>query len=216
MFKLYSTRGSGNCFKPFLTLNQLGIDFEVVEVDVLKGETRSPAYLSLNPAGNVPYLMTQEGVGVGESNAMLWLIADGSSLMPQTPLERAQSLQWMFFEQSKLEPFISPARFLGYIVPERGIGREAEIAAWRQRAAAGLATLDAHLSSRAFMLGERYGITDIALFGYVHVSHEAGIDMAQFPAVTAWISRVEATPGFVPLSALCARAVLFETAQAGR
>jgi glutathione S-transferase len=214
MYTLYSTRGSGNCFKPFLTINQLEIDFEVVEVDVLKGETRSPAFMSLNPAGSVPYLVTAEGAGVGESNAMLWLIADGSHLMPATPLERAQSLQWMFFEQSKLEPFISPARFLGHIVPERGIGREADIAAWRQRAAAGLATLDAHLSHRAFMLGDRYGITDIALFGYVHVSNEAGIDMAQFPAVTAWMKRVEETPGFVPLSALCATAIPFDAAGA--
>lgn len=216
MYTLYATPGSGNCFKPFLALSQLGIDFKVVSVDVLKGQTRSPEFLALNQAGSVPYLVTGDGDGVGESNAMLWLIADKSHLMPHTPLERARSLQWMFFEQSKLEPFISPARFLGHIVPERGVGREAEIEVWRQRAAAGLATLDAHLKDRAFMLGDRYGITDIAIFGYGHVSHEAGIDMAQFPSVTAWMKRVEETEGFVSLSGLCAQASAFGASGAGR
>ncbi|WP_137132937.1 glutathione S-transferase family protein [Rhizobium sp. FY34] len=209
MYKLYVTRGSGNCFKPFLTLSQLEIPFQVVEVNVLEGETRSPEFLSLNSAGSVPYLVTGEGQGVGESNAMLWLIADGTDLMPRSPLERAQSLQWMFFEQSKLEPMISPARFLGHIVPERGVGREAEIASWRQRAATGLATLDAHLADRHFMLGDHYGITDIAVFGYVHVSDEASIDMDRFPAVKAWMARVESTPGFKPLSTLCDGAIAF-------
>jgi glutathione S-transferase len=206
MYRLYATKGSGNCFKPFVTMCQLGIGFDVLDVDVLRGETRSEAFRAINPAGAVPYLVTETGVGVGESNAMLWLLADGSGLMPQTALLRAQSLQWMFFEQSRLEPFISPARFLGRIAPHLGVGREADIVAWRDKASAGLAVLDAHLSNRDFMLGDRYGITDIALFGYVHVSDEAGIDMHLFPNVVAWIERVRQTPGFVPLSALCERA----------
>ena len=213
MYSLYATKGSGNCFKPFAIMCQLGIDFDVLEVDVLRGETRSEAFRAVNPAGAVPYLVTQAGVGVGESNAMLWLLADGSALMPQTPLLRAQSLQWMFFEQSKLEPFISPARFLGHIAPHLGIGREAEIAAWRDKANAGLAVLDAHLRHHDFMLGDRYGITDIALFGYVHVSDEAGIDMNLFPGVEAWIERVRQTPGFVPLSQLCGKARPFLPAE---
>lgn len=210
MYTLYATRGSGNCVKPFLTMKQLGIPFATVEVDVLAGQTRSAQYLALNPSGTVPYLVTPDGVGVGESNAMLWLLADGSPLMPATALERAQSLQWMFFEQSRLEPAISPARFLGFIVPERGVGREAEIAAWREKARAGLTILDAHLARNDFMVGGRYGITDIAVFGYVHLADEAGIDMkAEFPHVVRWVARVQATPGFAPLSQLCADATAF-------
>ncbi|MBP2547321.1 glutathione S-transferase [Neorhizobium galegae] len=206
MYTLYATKGSGNCMKPFLIMCQLGIDFDVLEVDVLRGETRGDAFLGVNPAGAVPYLMTQDGVGVGESNAMLWLLADGSHLVPETALLRAKSLQWMFFEQSKLEPFISPARFLGHIAPHLGVGREAEISAWRDKAKAGLAVLDAHLRQHDFLVGDRYGITDVALFGYVHVADEAGIDMRIFPSVQAWIDRVSQTPGFVPLAKLCARA----------
>ncbi|SIP90935.1 glutathione S-transferase [Rhizobium sp. RU35A] len=214
MYVLYATRGSGNCFKPFLTLCQLSISFSVLEVDVLKGETRGDAFRRINPAGAVPYLMTTQGVGLGESNAMLWLIADGSSLMPQTALERARSLQWMFFEQSKLEPHISPARFLGHIAPHLGKGREADIAAWREKARAGLATLDAHLAGNAFMLGDRYGITDIALYGYVHVGDEAGIAMQDFPSVCSWMERVREQPGYVPLSELCSTAKPFAAGHA--
>ncbi len=209
MYTLYVTRGSGNCLKPSLALRQLGIPARILEVDVLAGETRSARYLTLNPAGGVPFIVTPDGTGLSESNAMLWLIADGSPLMPQGALARAQCLQWMFFEQSKLEPFISPARFFRHIVPARGVGREAEIAAWQLRAAAGLAVLEAHLATRRFLLGASYGITDIAVFGYVHVAAEAGIDMGGFPAIRAWITRVTETPGFVPLSALCEGAAAF-------
>ncbi|MDO1581753.1 glutathione S-transferase family protein [Rhizobium oryzicola] len=209
MFTLYVTKGSGNCFKPFLALVQLRQAFQVINVDILSGETRSDAFRAINPAAAVPYLRVESGEGVGESNAMLWFLADGSGLMPATPLEQAQSLQWMFFEQSKLEPFISPARFLSFIAPERGQGREQEIEGWREKARTGLAVLDAHLQGRAFMLGNTYGITDIALFGYVHVGAEAGIDMNRFPSVTAWMRRVEQTPDFTPLSALCATAKPF-------
>ncbi|MBT9368395.1 glutathione S-transferase family protein [Rhizobium sp. CSW-27] len=211
MYMLYATRGSGNCFKPFLTLCQLDIAFSVLEVDVLKGETRGEAFRRINPAGAVPYLVTEEGVGIGESNAMLWLIAEGSHLMPGSALDRARSLQWMFFEQSKLEPNISPARFLGHIAPHLGRGREAEIAAWQDKARAGLATLDAHLAGHDYMLGDRYGITDIALYGYVHVGDEAGIDLQAFPSVCTWMERVRQQPGHVPLSALCASATPFSS-----
>ena len=209
MHTLYATLGSGNCFKPFLAMRQLSVPFRTIAVDVLSGQTRQDAFLKINAAGSVPYLLTPEGVGVGESNAMLWLLADGSHLMPASALERAQSLQWMFFEQSKLEPFISPARFFSAIVPERGVGREDEIAVWRERAKAGLAVLDAHLASNEFMVGGRYGITDIALYGYVHVAGEAAIDMKAFPSVERWMRAVSTTPGYVPIGQLCADAIPF-------
>ena len=209
MYTLYATLGSGNCFKPFLAMHQLSIPFRTIAVDVLSGQTRQEAFLKINGAGNVPYLLTSEDVGVGESNAMLWLVADGSPLMPASALERAQSLQWMFFEQSKLEPFISPARFFTTIVPERGIGREEEIATWRERAKAGLAVLDGHLTSNEFIVSGRYGITDIALYGYVHVAGEAAIDMKAFPSVERWMRAVSATPGYVSIRQLCADATPF-------
>ncbi|MCJ8508104.1 glutathione S-transferase family protein [Rhizobium lemnae] len=206
MDRIYVTRGSGNCFKPFLASSYCDKTLDFIDVNLLGGEHKSDAFLAINDRGQVPYMVTGSGVGIGESNAMLWLIADGSDLMPDTAVERARSLQWMFFEQSKLEPFISPARFLTFIAPQLGKGRESDIANWLEKARSGLANLDAHLGKSSFMLGERYGITDIAVFGYVHVSHEAGIDMAEFPAVQRWIDRVASTPRFRPLAELCINA----------
>lgn len=197
--KLYVCLGSGNCMKPWLALNQLGLDFELTVIDVLKGEQKSDAYRAINPLGVVPWLTTDDGQGIGESNAMLWYLAEGSALMPATRAERAEAMQWMFFEQSKLEPFISPARFFTTILPQERLARAADIADWQTRARPGLSRLDAHLSDRNFMLRAGYSIADIALFGYVHVINEAGIDRADYPMISRWIDKVRDTAGFSPL-----------------
>ena len=199
MLDLYAAPGSGNCFKPFLAMQQLRIPVTLRMVDVLAGETKSAAFLAVNPVGVVPYLRLPGGPGLSESNAMLWYIADGSTLMPTDPFARAKGLQWCFFEQSRLEPFISPARFLTAIAPERRIGREHDIAEWRSRARDGLAILDAYLADHDFITGADYSIADIGVFGYVHVAPEGGIDLGGFRAVRDWIARVEATPDFVPM-----------------
>jgi len=202
MNTLYATIGSGNCFKPFLLMNQLGIPFKVTLVDVLKGETRMPAYLAINPNGTVPYLMLADGRGIGESNAMLWHLAEGSPLIPADPYKRAKVLQWMFFEQSALEPFISPARFFISIVPERRAERAQDIAVWQQRGRKGLKLLDDHLRGRKFLVDDRYTIADISLFGYTHLAEEGGFDFAEYPAIAAWIGEVGKTDGYVALSRL--------------
>ncbi len=197
--KLYVCLGSGNCMKPWLALNQLGLDYELTMIDVLKGEQKSDSYRAINPLGVVPWLVTDDGQGIGESNAMLWYLAEGSTLMPASKSERAEAMQWMFFEQSKLEPFISPARFFTTILPQERGPRAAEIVQWQAKARPGLARLNAHLSDRNFMLRSGYSITDIALFGYVHVMHEAGIERADYPMISRWIDRVCDTAGFRPL-----------------
>jgi glutathione S-transferase len=202
MTTLYATLGSGNCFKPFLLMNQLNIPFRTIAVDVLKGETRKAAYLAINPNGTVPYLKLDDGRGIGESNAMLWYLAEGSQLIPQDAYSRAKMLQWMFFEQSSLEPFISPARFFISILPDGQKGREKDIAAWQERGRKGLTLLDAHLRDSKFIVGDRYTIADIGVFGYTHVADEGGFDFANYPAVKDWIKRVEDTDGYVPLSRL--------------
>jgi glutathione S-transferase len=202
MNTLFMTVGSGNCFKPFLAMKQLHIPFRSVAVDVLKGESRKPSYLAINPNGTVPYLKLADGRGIGESNAMLWYLAEGSELIPDDPYQRAKVLQWMFFEQSALEPFISPARFFISIVPTRRAEREKEIAAWQERGRKGLRLLDDHLRGRNFLVDERYTIADISLFGYTHVAEEGGFDFADYPAVAEWIAQVRRTSGFVPLSGL--------------
>ena len=218
MLDLYATPGSGNCFKPFLALRQLRMPVTLRMVDVLAGETRAPAYLAINPVGTVPYLQFPGGPGLSESNAMLWFIADGSCLMPNEPFARAKGLQWCFFEQSRLEPFISPARFLTAIAPERGVGRERDIAHWQNRAYDGLAILDAYLGDHDFIVGTEYSIADIGVFGYVHVAPEGGIGLDAFPAVRRWIDRVKDTPGFVAMdemTALLLRARTCEVTRSG-
>lgn len=202
MTKLYACLGSGNCFKPWLAMHQLGQPFDLILIDVLKGEQKSRAYLEINPLGVVPYLETAEGRGIGESNAMLWYLAENTHLMPADRAERAEALQWMFFEQSKLEPFISPARFFSTIRPDQRDARAADIARWQTSAEPGLFRLDAHLQNRRFMLTSGYSIADIAVFGYVHVLEEAGFKMADFPAIKRWASAVTQTDGFRPLASL--------------
>lgn len=202
MNTLYATIGSGNCFKPFLVMNQLDIPFQVTLVDVLKGETREPAYLAINPNGTVPYLTLADGRGIGESNAMLWHLAEGSDLIPADSYARAKVLQWMFFEQSAIEPFVSPARFFISIVPSQRAEREKDIAVWQERGRKGLALLDDHLKCRQFLVDERYTIADVSLFGYTHLAEEADFDFSKYPGIAAWISRVQDTNGYVPLSHL--------------
>ncbi|MCV3272546.1 glutathione S-transferase family protein [Roseobacter sinensis] len=202
MTKLYACLGSGNCFKPWLAMHQLEIPFELVLIDVLKGEQKSPEYLSISPLGVVPHLVTETGHGIGESNAMLWYLAEYSHLMPATREGRAEALQWMYFEQSKLEPFISPARFFTTILPEQREARADDIKAWQAAADTGLSRLDAHLEHRDFMLSSGYSVADIATFGYVHVLEEAGLSMADYPAVARWVEAVSQTEGFRPLSDL--------------
>lgn len=200
--KLYACLGSGNCFKPWLALNQLNISFETQLIDVLAGEQKSDTYLAINPLGVVPFLATGADHTIGESNAMLWYIAEGTHLAPQSREDRAEALQWMFFEQSKLEPFISPARFFTTILPGERENRATDIAQWQAAALPGLQILEKHLASREFMLSSGYTITDIAVFGYVHVMDEAGIAMHNYPAISRWADAVCKTDRFVPLATL--------------
>ncbi|MEM7506100.1 MAG: glutathione S-transferase N-terminal domain-containing protein [Pseudomonadota bacterium] len=119
MHQLYATAGSGNCFKPQLMMTQLGIPYRTIWVDVLRGESRHPDYLAMNPAGTVPFLRLSDDREIAESNAMLWALAHDSALLPTHPIEQAMIVQWMIFEQTRLEPFIAPARFFTTIVPTR-------------------------------------------------------------------------------------------------
>jgi len=200
--KLFACIGSGNCFKAWLAMKQLDKPFDFHLIDVLAGEQKSPDFLKVNPAGVVPFLETEAGVGIGESNAMLWYLAEGTTLMPKSAEERAKALQWMFFEQSKLEPFISPARFFTTILPSMKDERAADIAQWQEKALPGLARLNTHLERSRFVLASGYSLADIAVYGYTHVIDEAGIPFDAYPAIARWKAAVEATPGFMPLSAM--------------
>jgi len=202
---LYITAGSGNSYKPVQVLAQRGpggIPCRLRPVNVLGGETRRPGFLAINPRGQVPFLVTDQGERLGESNAIAWFLAEGSALIPASPLHRAQAIQWLIFEQTLLEPRISPARFFSTIAPELREANAARFPGWIEAGHAGLALLDAHLTGREFLCDSGYGIADIAVFGYTHLAREGGFDLDRYPAVCGWIDRVQAQAGHRPVSAL--------------
>lgn len=195
MVKVYGDIQSGNCFKLRLVLEQLDLPYQWQHVDILNKETRTPEFLRKNPNGKIPVLELPSGECLSESNAILHYLAEGSALLPADRLQRAQVLQWMFFEQYSHEPFIATAR---YIV--RYLGRPADQEQKLQDKMPGgaraLTVMEQHLTTRSFFVGEQYSIADIALYAYTHVANEGGFDLAMYPAIQAWLVRVAAQPAY--------------------
>jgi glutathione S-transferase len=199
MVRLYDYLPSGNGYKVRLLLTQLGIPFERVEVDILHGESRTPEFLARNANGRIPVLEVEPGVFLAESNAILCYLAEGTPLLPAARLARAQVLQWMFFEQYSHEPYIATSRFgLQHLelTPERHQALEQK----RPLGYAALGVMEDHLRTRAFFVGDRYTIADVALYAYTHVAGEGSFDLGRFSAVRAWLERVRAEPGHIPIN----------------
>jgi glutathione S-transferase len=196
---LYDSRVSGNCYKVRLLFAQLGVSYERQEVDVVDRSSRPELLGGLNPGLRVPTLVLDDGRSLGESGAILWLFAQATPYLPDDEFERAQVLQWMFFEQYSHEPHIAVLRFWREFSPFEPA--EAEIAAKLEGGYRALDALEGHLSSRRFLVAERYTIADMALYAYTHVAHEGGFDLTAYPSVRAWLRRVSAEPGHVPITA---------------
>lgn len=199
MLKLYDFLPSGNSYKVRLLLTQLDIKFERVEVNILKGETRTPEFLSKNPNGRIPLLEIASGKFIWESNAIIFYLSQGSKFFPGDSWQQAQIMQWLFFEQYSHEPFIATSRFWISILGKAQEYQEA-IAQKRQAGYAALAVMEEHLSDRTFFVGEQYTIADIALFAYTHVADEGGFNLSRFAAIQAWIERVQAIPGHISIT----------------
>jgi glutathione S-transferase len=198
--RLYNSQDSGNCYKVRLLLALLGIPYERVELDVIDRSNRREVLGGKNPALRVPTLELDDGRHLAESNAILWYLADGTPYVTEEPLERAEVLQWMFFEQYEIEPNLAVARFWISILGERD-ARAAELEGKWSAGNRALAALDEHLGGREWLVGDTYSIADISLYGYTHVAPEGGFDLEQRPAVRAWLSRVAGRPGHVPIEA---------------
>jgi glutathione S-transferase len=200
MLKVYGDIYSGNCFKVKLALLQLGIAHDWVPTDLLRGDAKTPAFLAMNPNARVPLLDLGNGQYLAESGAILNYLAEGSALLPTDRLERAQVLQWMFFEQYSHEPYVAVARFI-----VRYLDRPAQEEARLQRCYApgyrALDVMEQHLATRQYFVAERYSIADIALYAYTHVAHEGGFTLERHPAIRAWLARVSAQPGYLPMAA---------------
>ena len=199
MITLYDYLDSGNGFKIRLLLAQLGKGYRWVELDILSNQTRTPEFLAKNPNGRIPALELDDGTCLAESNAILWYLAEGSAFVPGGRLQRAQVLQWMFFEQYSHEPYVATPRFIVKHTPADS-PRRAELPERMTRGRAALAVMETQLSRHRFFVGETYSIADIALYAYTHVAHEAHFDLAPYPAVQAWIVRVAGQPGYLPLT----------------
>jgi glutathione S-transferase len=200
MLTLYDYLSSGNGYKCRLLLHQLGIPFRRVELDIMRGETRTPEFLAKNPNGRIPALELEDGTVLAESNAIMFYLAEGTQLLPADPLQRAQALQWLFFEQYSHEPFIAVARFIRHLLPE-DTPRRAELPRLEKGGNASLWVMEQRLAEHPFLVGDRYSIADIGLYAYTHVADEGGLNLAGYPGVRAWLDRVASQPGHVAISA---------------
>jgi glutathione S-transferase len=202
---LYEHPSSGNCLKARVMLDQVGADYERVELDLFAGETRTPEHFARNPDGRIPVLELDDGTFLAESGAILLYLAEGTEYLPSDAAARARVHAWMFFEQNQVEANLGVARFLALS------GRSAavpQVFADRQRRGRdALATLERGLQGRDFLVGGAYSVADLALYGYVHAADDAGVKLSEFPAVAAWVARVGALPGFEePLAPMPAHA----------
>ena len=199
MLRLYDYLPSGNGYKVRLLLAQLGVPYELVVLDITKGETRTPAFLAKNPNGRIPLLEIEPGKFLAESNAILFYLAEGSPFLPADRWSRAQVLQWMFFEQYSHEPNIATVRFW---LTHAGLDdeRRAALPGKQRLGYAALDVMEGHLRARRWFVGEVYSIADIALYAYTHVAGEGGFDLGRYPAIRTWLERVRAEPGHVPIT----------------
>ena len=199
MLRLYDNHLSGNGYKVRLLAAYLGMTYERIELDILKGETRTPEFLAKNPNGRIPVLELDDGSCISESNAILFYLSEGSAFLPFERLARAQTLQWMFFEQYSHEPFIAVSRHWIQHV-EMTAEQHAQLPAKQEGGRAALAVMESHLDNSAWFGGDAPSIADIALYAYTHVADEGGFDLANYPAVAAWLDRVEEHPKHIPMN----------------
>jgi glutathione S-transferase len=199
MLTLYDYLDSGNGYKARLLLAQLKIPYTRVELDIDKGETRTKDFLKKNPNGRIPTLELDDGTFLAESDAIIFYLAEGTPFLPGDRLQRAQVLQWMFFEQYSHEPYVATPR---YIIKHLGRdhARASELPMRIERGHQALQVMETHLASHSFFVGERYTIADIALYAYTHVAHEGDLDLSRYAAVNAWLKRVAAQAGHIPIT----------------
>lgn len=200
---LHEYSQSGNCYKIRLTAALLGVAIERREYDIIKGETRTPEFLAtINPNGRIPVLQAGDRF-IPESNAACFYLADGSALVPQDRFDRADMLRWMFFEQYNHEPNVATLRFWLAFVGEARLSdlQRSLLPGKREAGEAALKLMDEHLAGRAFFVGDRLSLADVALYAYTHVADEGGFELGRYPAVKAWLDRVASAPGFLPMDA---------------
>lgn len=188
--KLYDYLPSGNSYKVRLLLSYLGMGYTHVPIDIHKGETLTPEYLAMNPAGQIPLLQLGDGRTLAESNAIMAFLAEDTPYIPLNSFDRAKALQWMFWEQYRHEPAIAVARYISHYAPER----KDELPKLQEKGRAALAVMDGHLSANSFFVGSGPTIADISLYAYTHVAEEGGFDLSAYPHVKDWCEKMTEHP----------------------
>ena len=199
MLKIYGDIRSGNCYKIKLLTALLALEHQWIEVNILAGDTKRADFLAKNPNGKIPVIELDSGEYLSESNAILNYLADNTDLLPTAPLTRAKVLQWQFFEQYSHEPYIAVARFIKQYLglPET---RRDEYQRLQPGGHKALQVMETQLQQTPYLVGDSLTIADISLYGYTHVAGEGGFDLANYPAIQAWIARIQAQPRYIGMS----------------
>jgi glutathione S-transferase len=200
MYRLYDYLPSGNGYKVRLTLRQLNLPYQLRQVDIKRGESRTKEFLAKNPNGRIPLLEIPGAGFLSESHAIIAYIAEGSLLIPADALDRARMWQWMCFEQYNLEPNIGTVRFWLSQLNKTRTELGEKLVEKEKAGYAALDVLEGGLRDRKFLTGGAYSLADISLFAYTHVAHEGGFDLALYPNIRAWCDRVASTPDWAPIT----------------
>jgi glutathione S-transferase len=195
---LYNSAVSGNCYKVRLLLAHLGIPYERQELDVRDRSNRDEVLGGLTPSLRIPTIVLDDGRAIGESGAILWFFGEGTPFVPDDPFERAQVLQWLFFEQYDAEPNLAVPRFW-LVYSGRPEAMPDRLEEWHRNGNRALAAMERHLDGRDWFVGESMTLADIALYGYTHVADEGGFELERYPRVGRWLERVAAQSGHVPM-----------------
>ncbi len=188
--RVYGDRGSGNCQKVKFVADYLSLPYEWIDIDIMKGESRSPEFLARNPFGQVPVVEFADGRCLAQSNAILRYLARESDLMPSDPFEQAKADELLFWEQYSHEPYVAVARFQMVYLGKPASQRDAKIV---ERGESALDKMEQLLQGKRFFVGGRLSVADLALLPYTRLAHEGGFDIAGRPSLRAWISRCEDT-----------------------
>lgn len=199
MYKLYDFMPSGNGYKVRLLLTQLEIAFELIELNILNQETRTPEFLAINPNGKIPVLEIAPDKFISESNAILYYLSQGTAYFPQDRYQQAQVMQWLFFEQYSHEPNIATPRYWISVLKQAEQYQE-QIKQKQKLGYAALNVMEQHLQSHEFLVAERYTIADIGLYAYTHVAEAGGFDLNKFPAIKSWFNRIESQPRYIKIT----------------
>jgi glutathione S-transferase len=188
VLQIFGDSRSGNCLKVKWTAEKLGIPYGWTEVDIMVGASRTPEFLAINPAGQTPTVVLEDGRPLAQSNAIILHLAEGSALIPADAYERARMYEWLFWEQYSHEPYVAVGRFHMLFLGKSKESRDEKVVV---RGEAALARLELGLASSPYLVGERLSLADIALVAYTRVAHEGGFDLTPYPKLRAWIARVE-------------------------